>query len=120
VQRQAGTNTVATAKAVNAELDSLRGSIPGGVTINTLFDRSVGIEESVRDVKATLLLTLGLVIAVIFIFLRNVWATVIPSLALPLSVVGTFPVMYLLNYSLDTLSLMALTLAVGFVVDDAI
>jgi HAE1 family hydrophobic/amphiphilic exporter-1 len=120
VQRQPGTNTVAIAHAVNAELDSLRASIPGGVTVSTLFDRSVGIEQSVHDVKATLLLTLGLVIAVIFLFLRNVWATVIPSLALPLSVVGTFPVMYLLHYSLDTLSLMALTLAVGFVVDDAI
>ncbi|MDB4873853.1 MAG: multidrug resistance protein [Gemmatimonadetes bacterium] len=120
VQRQPGTNTVAIATAVNAELDSLRAQVPGAVTINTLFDRSIGIEQSVRDVKMTLLLTLGLVIAVIFIFLRNVWATIIPSLALPLSIVGTFPIMYLLNYSLDTLSLMALTLAVGFVVDDAI
>src|SRR5205807_3733964 len=77
-------------------------------------------EESVRDVKMTLLLTLGLVVVVIFLFLRNVWATLIPSVALPLSVIGTFPVMYILGYSLDTLSLMALTLAVGFVVDDAI
>jgi hydrophobic/amphiphilic exporter-1 (mainly G- bacteria), HAE1 family len=120
VQRQPGTNTVAIARAVNAELDSMRTQIPGSVSLNTLFDRSVGIEQSVRDVKSTLLLTLVLVIAVIFIFLRNVWATIIPSLALPLSIVGTFPIMYILNYSLDTLSLMALTLAVGFVVDDAI
>ncbi|HEY4131212.1 MAG TPA: efflux RND transporter permease subunit [Gemmatimonadaceae bacterium] len=120
VQRQPGTNTVAVASAVNAELDSMHAEIPGGVKVSTLFDRSVGIEQSVRDVKSTLVLTLVLVIAVIFMFLRNVWATVIPSLALPLSVVGTFPVMYLLGYSLDTLSLMALTLAVGFVVDDAI
>src|SRR6185503_14757803 len=81
---------------------------------------SVGIEQSVRDVKFTLLLTLVLVILVIFLFLRNFWATVIPSLALPVSVIGTFAVMSLLGYSLDTLSLMALTLAVGFVVDDAI
>ena len=120
VQRQPGTNTVAVANAVRAQLDSMRPEIPGGVKVETLFDRSVGIEESVHDVKATLVLTLVLVIAVIFMFLRNVWATIIPSLALPLSVVGTFPVMYVLGYSLDTLSLMALTLAVGFVVDDAI
>ncbi len=105
---------------MRAELDSMRAQIPGGVRIQTLFDRSVGIEQSVRDVKRTLLLTLGLVVVVIFLFLRNFWATLIPSLALPLSVVGTFPVMYVLSYSLDTLSLMALTLAVGFVVDDAI
>ncbi len=120
VQRQPGTNTVAVANAVRAELDSMRPEIPGGVRVETLFDRSVGIEESVRDVKHTLVITLVLVVVVIFIFLRNVWATVIPSLALPLSVVGTFPIMYVLGYSLDTLSLMALTLAVGFVVDDAI
>jgi hydrophobic/amphiphilic exporter-1 (mainly G- bacteria), HAE1 family len=120
VQRQPGTNTVAVAQGVRAELDSMRAEIPGGVKINTLFDRSVGIEQSVREVKSTLVLTLFLVIAVIFLFLRNVWATLIPSLALPLSVVGTFPIMFLLGYSLDTLSLMALTLAVGFVVDDAI
>jgi HAE1 family hydrophobic/amphiphilic exporter-1 len=120
VQRQPGTNTVAVAGDVRAELDSMRAEIPGGVKVQTLFDRSVGIEESVREVKNTLVLTLVLVVAVIFLFLRNVWATIIPSLALPLSVVGTFPVMYVLDYSLDTLSLMALTLAVGFVVDDAI
>jgi HAE1 family hydrophobic/amphiphilic exporter-1 len=120
VQRQPGTNTVAVAGAVRAELDSMRAEIPGGVRLETLFDRSVGIEQAVSDVKRTLVITLVLVIAVIFLFLRNVWATVIPSLALPLSVVGTFPVMYILGYSLDTLSLMALTLAVGFVVDDAI
>ena len=120
VQRQPGTNTVAVAQAVGAELDSMHAEIPSGVKIQTLFDRSVGIEQSVRDVKRTLLLTLALVVIVIFIFLRNVWATLIPSLALPLSVIGTFPIMYLLSYSLDTLSLMALTLAVGFVVDDAI
>ena len=120
VQRQPGTNTVAVAQAVNAELDSMHTQIPSGVRLQTLFDRSVGIEQSVGDVKRTLLLTLALVVIVIFLFLRNVWATLIPSLALPLSVIGTFTVMYLLNYSLDTLSLMALTLAVGFVVDDAI
>ncbi len=120
VQRQPGTNTVAVANAVHAELNSMRAEIPGGVKVETLFDRSVGIDEAVSDVKRTLVLTLFLVVVVIFLFLRNVWATVIPSLALPLSVIGTFPVMYILGYSLDTLSLMALTLAVGFVVDDAI
>ena len=120
VQRQPGSNTVAVAQHVLATLDSLRPTLPGGVQVHTLFDRSVGIEQSVRDVKFTLLLTLGLVVAVIFLFLRNVWATVIPSLALPMSILGTFPVMYVLGYSLDNLSLMALTLAVGFVVDDAI
>ena len=88
--------------------------------IATLYDRSVTIRESVNDVQFTLLLALGLVILVIFLFLRNLSATVIPSLALPMSIVGTFAVMYLLDYSLDNLSLMALILSVGFVVDDAI
>jgi HAE1 family hydrophobic/amphiphilic exporter-1 len=120
VQRQPGTNTVAVAQAVKDEIASMRSEIPSGVRVTTLFDRSDGIRASVNDVKLTLLLTLFLVVAVIFLFLRNIWATVIPSLALPLSVLGTFPVMYLLGYSLDNLSLMALTLAVGFVVDDAI
>jgi HAE1 family hydrophobic/amphiphilic exporter-1 len=120
VQRQPGTNTVAVAQRVHAEMDALSGQIPGSVQIRTLFDRSVGIQQSVHDVKFTLLLTLVLVVLVIFLFLRNVWATVIPSLALPMSLLGAFSVMFLLNYSLDNLSLMALTLAVGFVVDDAI
>ena len=88
--------------------------------IQTLYDRSISIEESVGDVKFTLMLTLFLVIMVIFVFLRNISATIIPSLALPMSLIGTFAVMYLFGYSLDNLSLMALTLAVGFVVDDAI
>ena len=120
VQRQPGTNTVAVAERVQAEMNALRSQVPTGIQIHTLFDRSVGIEESVRDVKFTLLLTLALVVMVIFLFLRNLWATVIPSLALPMSVLGAFAVMDLLGYSLDNLSLMALTLAVGFVVDDAI
>ncbi|HEY2374730.1 MAG TPA: efflux RND transporter permease subunit [Gemmatimonadaceae bacterium] len=120
VQRQPGSNTVAVAQRVGAELDSLRSRIPANVQVHTLFNRSVGIQQSVHDVKFTLLLTLCLVVLVIFLFLRNLWATVIPSLALPMSILGTFPVMYILGYSLDNLSLMALTLAVGFVVDDAI
>jgi len=120
VQRQPGTNTVAVAQGVKDLLASLRTQIPASVKISVLYDRSASIEASVNDVKSTLVLTLFLVIMVIFLFLRNISATVIPSLALPMSLVGTFAVMYLLGYSLDNLSLMALTLAVGFVVDDAI
>ena len=120
VQKQPGTNTVQVAAAVNALLPILRAQMPASVEIETFFDRSEGIRESVSDVKFTLLLTLCLVVMVIFLFLRNVSATVIPSLALPMSLVGTFAVMWALDYSLDNLSLMALTLAVGFVVDDAI
>src|SRR4051812_10941196 len=120
IQRQPGTNTVAVANGVKDLLASLRSQMPPSVEVHTLYDRSVAIQESVTDVKFTLTLTLVLVVMVIFVFLRNVSATVIPSLALPMSLIGTFAVMYLLGYSLDNLSLMALTLAVGFVVDDAI
>ena len=120
IQRQPGTNTVAVATAVKDLVAEMQSQIPPSVHLTTLIDRTVPIEESVHDVKMTLLLTLVLVVGVIFLFLRNVSATVIPSLALPISVIGTFAVMYLLDYSLDNLSLMALTLAVGFVVDDAI
>ena len=120
IQRQPGTNTVKVAKAIKNLLPSLRAQIPPSVQINMLYDRSESIEESVGDVKFTLFLAIGLVILVIFLFLRNLSATLIPSLALPLSIVGTFGVMYLLGFSLDNLSLMALILSVGFVVDDAI
>jgi len=120
VQRQPGTNTVEVAQRVRATVDSMSAQIPGDVKLNLLFDRSQSIQRSVHDVKFTLILTLVLVVLVIFVFLRNLWATIIPSLALPMSIVGTFAVMYLLGYSLDNLSLMALTLAVGFVVDDAV
>ena len=120
IQRQPGTNTVAVAHRVKDEVERLRQSLPASVELATLYDRSQSIEASVRDVKFTLLLALCLVVLVIFLFLRNIRATLIPSLALPISLVGTFAVMYLLGYSLDNLSLMALTLAVGFVVDDAI
>ena len=120
IRRQPGTNTVAVAQAVKDLLPTFQRQLPASVTLHTLYDRSDSIKASVSDVKFTLLLTLMLVILVIFLFLRNVSATVIPSLALPMSIVGTFAVMYLLGYSLDNLSLMALTLAVGFVVDDAI
>ena len=120
VQRQPGTNTVAVARAVKQAMETMRSQFPASVQIETLYDRSLSIEASVRDVKFTLSLTLFLVVMVIFLFLRNLSATIIPSLALPMSLVGTFAVMYLLGYSLDNLSLMALTLSVGFVVDDAI
>ncbi len=120
IQRQPGTNTVAVANGVKDLLASLRGQIPPSVEIHTLYDKSLPIGESVNDVKFTLMLTLFLVIMVIFVFLRNISATIIPSLALPMSLIGTFAVMYVFGYSLDNLSLMALTLAVGFVVDDAI
>ncbi len=120
IQRQPGTNTVEVADAVKATMNQLQKQIPASVNMTLMYDRASTIRESVADVKFTLVLTLCLVIAVIFVFLRNVSATLIPSLALPISVIGTFAVMYLLNYSLDNLSLMALTLAVGFVVDDAI
>jgi HAE1 family hydrophobic/amphiphilic exporter-1 len=120
IQRQPGTNTVEVANGVKDLLTKLRVQIPPSVEIYTLYDKSLPIEESVNDVKFTLMLTLFLVIMVIFVFLRNISATIIPSLALPMSLVGTFAVMYLFGYSLDNLSLMALTLAVGFVVDDAI
>jgi HAE1 family hydrophobic/amphiphilic exporter-1 len=105
---------------VKALLPSFRAQIPASVKLEILIDRSQSIRESVADVKFTLLLTIALVVMVIFLFLRNLSATIIPSLALPMSIVGTFAVMALLGYSLDNLSLMALTLSVGFVVDDAI
>ncbi len=120
IQRQPGTNTVAVAERVKAEVESLRGQIPPSVDIATLNDRSVSVRASVEDVKFTLYVALCLVVMVIFLFLRNLRATAIPSLALPMSIVATFAVMYLLGYSLDNMSLMALVLAVGFVVDDAI
>ena len=120
IQRQPGTNTVAVAERVKAQVDQLRPLLPASVEIATLYDRSQTVKASVQDVKFTLFLALCLVVMVIFLFLRNLRATLIPSLALPMSLVGTFAVMYLLGFSLDNLSLMALTLAVGFVVDDAI
>jgi HAE1 family hydrophobic/amphiphilic exporter-1 len=120
IQRQPGTNTVEVVNSIKALLPTFRQQMPASVNLNILYDRSVSIRESVNDVKFTLMLTICLVIMVIFLFLRNVSATIIPSLALPMSIVGTFAVMYLLGYSIDNLSLMALTLSVGFVVDDAI
>jgi len=120
VQRQPGANVVEVVDAVKAVVPALRMQIPQSIKLDIFFDRTQAIRESVHDVQLTLIGTVVLVILVIFVFLRNVSATVIPSLALPMSIIGTFAVMYLLGYSMNNLSLMALTLAVGFVVDDAI
>jgi hydrophobic/amphiphilic exporter-1 (mainly G- bacteria), HAE1 family len=118
--RQPGTNTVEVVDSVKQLLPTFRAEVPPAIEIQTLYDRSVTIRASVEEVQFTLYLALMLVILVIFLFLRNVRATVIPALALPMSIIGTFAVMYLFGYSLDNISLMALTLCVGFVVDDAI
>ena len=120
VQRQPGTNTVAIVDAIRDLLPDLQAQLPAALTLSVRNDRSESIRESVHDIRFTLLLTVVLVVLVIFLFLRNISATIIPSLALPASIVGTFAAMHLLGYSLDNLSLMALTLSVGFVVDDAI
>jgi len=120
VQRQPGTNTIEIVDAVRKILPTFEAQLPPSINLSVFFDRSVSIRASVRDVQQSLLLALALVVAVIFVFLRSVSATIIPSLALPMSIVGTFAFMYAFGYSLDNLSLMALTLCVGFVVDDAI
>ena len=120
IQRQPGTNTIEVVDNVRKLLPGFRSQMPTSVELNVLYDRSILIRESMHDVKFTLVLTVCLVIMVIFLFLRNLSATIIPSLAVPMSVVGTFTVMHLLGFSLNNISMMALTLAVGFVVDDAI
>jgi HAE1 family hydrophobic/amphiphilic exporter-1 len=120
IQKQPGTNTVEIVDAINRMLPRLEQQIPHSIQVTTLYDRSISIRNSVNDVKFTLLLAIILVVMVIFLFLRNASATIIPSLALPIAIIGTFFVMYLLGYTVDNLSLMALTLSVGFVVDDAI
>ena len=120
VQRQPGTNTLAVVDAIRALMPQFKQQLPASVSLDILYDRSNSIRDSVNDVQFSLLLAVALVVLVIFLFLRNVRATIIPTLALPTSIVGTFAVMYLLGFSLDNLSLMALTLSVGFVVDDAV
>jgi len=120
IQRQPGTNTVEVVDSIKALLPMFRKQMPASVNLDVIYDRSVSIRESVADVKFTLVLAIGLVVLVIFLFLRNLSATIIPSLALPVSIIGTFTAMYLLDFSVDNLSLMAMILAVGFVVDDAI
>ena len=120
IQRQPGTNTIEIVDSIKRLLPTFRAQAPAGLSIEIMYDRSESVRASVDDVQFSLLLALALVVLVIFLFLRNVSATLIPSLALPLSIAGTFSVMYLFGFSLDNLSLMALTLCVGFVVDDAI
>jgi HAE1 family hydrophobic/amphiphilic exporter-1 len=120
IQRQPGTNTIEVVDAIKKILPTFKAQMPASLNLNILYDRSASIRDSVNDVQFTLLVAIILVVLVIFLFLRNVSATIIPSLALPMSIVGTFAGMYVLGYSIDNLSLMALTLAVGFVVDDAI
>jgi multidrug efflux pump len=120
VQRQPGANVIQVADRVKALLPQLQASLPQGIDVSILADRTQTVRASVEDVERTLIITIGLVVAVMFLFLRNVRATIIPSIAVPLSLVGTFGVMYALGYSLNNLSLMALTIATGFVVDDAI
>ncbi len=120
IQRQPGTNTIEVVDGIRQLLPQFRSQIPASVKLTILYDRSISIRESIADVKFTLLLTICLVVLVIFLFLRNISATAIPSFAVPLAIVGTFAAMYLLGYTVDNLSLMALTLSVGFVVDDAI
>ncbi|MGH9731623.1 MAG: efflux RND transporter permease subunit, partial [Candidatus Acidiferrales bacterium] len=120
IQRQPGTNTIEIVNAIRKLLPSFRAIMPPAMEMSIEHDRSISIKESVNDVKFSLLLAVILVVLVIFLFLRNASATIIPSLALPMSIIGTFAVMYLLDYTVDNLSLLALTLSVGFVVDDAI
>jgi HAE1 family hydrophobic/amphiphilic exporter-1 len=120
IQRQPGTNTVEVARSVKDLLPTFQAQLPASVSLHILYDRSDAIRASVNDVQFTLVFTLFLVVIVIFLFLRNLSFTIIPSLAMPMSIIGTFAVMYVLGYTLDNLSLMALILAVGFVVDDAI
>jgi multidrug efflux pump len=120
VQRQPGANTISVVKSIKQLIPTLEANLPTGIQVTTLTDLTTAIESSVSDVEFELLLTVGLVVLVIFLFLRSLYATIIPSVAVPLSLVGTFGAMYLLGYSLDNLSMMALTISTGFVVDDAI
>ena len=120
VFKQPGANVIDTVERIKAALPGLEAAIPPSVHLTVLGDRTLTIRESVDDVQFTLLLAVGLVVMVIFLFLRNVWATIIPSITVPVALIATFAVMYLLGFSLDNLSLMALTIAVGFVIDDAI
>ena len=120
VQRQPGANTISVVKSIKKLLPQLQANLPASIQITPLTDLTTAIQASVDDVEFEMMLTIGLVVMVIFLFLRNIYATIIPSVAVPLSLIGTFGVMYVLGYSLDNLSLMALTISTGFVVDDAI
>jgi hydrophobe/amphiphile efflux-1 (HAE1) family protein len=120
IQRQPGANVIDTVEQIKKALPQLQASLPPSLKVEVVSDRTQTIRASVEDVQFTLLLTIGLVVGIIFLFLRKLWATIIPAVAVPLSLIGTFAVMYAVGFSLDNLSLMALTIAVGFVVDDAI
>ena len=120
IQRQPGANIISVVDRIKKLLPQLQASLPGAVKVSVLTDRTETIRASVKDVEFELMLTVALVVMVIFLFLRNFYATIIPGVAVPLSIVGTFAVMYLLGYSLNNLTLMALTISTGFVVDDAI
>ncbi len=120
IQRQPGANIIDVVERVKKLLGQLEASLPAAIKIHVLTDRTTTIRASVEDVQFELVLTIGLVVAVIFVFLRTFAATIIPSVAVPLSLIGTFAVMYMLGYSLNNLTLMALTISTGFVVDDAI
>ena len=120
IQRQPGANTISVVKAIKAILPQLEVNLPASIKVTPLTDLTVAIDASVADVEFELMLTVALVVMIIFVFLRNLYATIIPSIAVPVSLVGTFGAMYALGYSLDNLSLMALTISTGFVVDDAI
>src|SRR5262249_44740583 len=118
--KQPGANVIDTVNQIKAQMPQLTAAIPPSMKVETILDRTTTIRASVADVQFSLALTIGLVIAVILLFLRNLWATMIPSVTVPLALLGSCAVMYLLGFSLDNLSLMALTISVGFVVDDAI
>src|SRR5437867_9561788 len=120
ISREPGANIIATVDRVREAIPQLKASIPAAIDLTVVLDQTTTIRASVRDVERTLLISIGLVILVVFVFLRNVRTTFIPSVVVPVSLIGTFGVMYLCGYSLDNLSLMALTIATGFVVDDAI
>src|SRR5205807_6280907 len=120
IYKQPGANVVDTVDHIKAQLPRLTANIPPAIAVETVLDRTVTIRASVHDVEFTLVLTIGLVVLVILLFLRNFWATFIPGITVPLALLGSFATMYMLNFSLDNISLMALTIAVGFVVDDAI
>ena len=120
IQRQPGANVIETVERIKAMMPVLQASIPPAIKVHVISDRTDTVRASIHDVQFTLMLTVALVVMVIFLFLRNFWATVIPAVTVPLSLIGTFAVLYELGYSLDNLSLMALSIAVGFVVDDAV
>jgi multidrug efflux pump subunit AcrB len=120
VSKQPGANVIETIDKIKDQLPRLTANVPPALTVETIFDRTEMIRASVHDVEFTLLLTIGIVILVVLLFLRNVWATIIPGITIPLALLGSFGAMYILNFSINDLSLMALTISIGFVVDDAI